>query len=178
MSNLRGEPADRPLENPGHHASDAGVTVPADTFRGDGEPTDPQPELPRTLRSLAIRTDYSDQALWDGFRAALTALDDDLEPGSYLHVLDDHAFRTLSAVEIEAFARGNEDHPYLMLFDREAMTSPEHLVLVLDLSEEPGSTFRVPASDLATVEANLFLANMDFSDFVEAADENNIYRAP
>ncbi|MGW3152486.1 DUF6924 domain-containing protein [Streptomyces sp. NPDC001177] len=187
MTGNQHEPIDDGREAHGRHLRDDGVTrhevfqhgahdTAEHASRADGALTATGRELPRTVRSLAIRTDFSSQETWQELRAALLPLDDLEEPGAYLHILEYPAFGGLTSSNFTSLA-GEDEHPaYLILFDREAMTSPEHLVLVLDLQDEPGRTIRVPARHLAAVEANLFLANMDFGDFADAADEKGVYR--
>ncbi|MFJ7078571.1 DUF6924 domain-containing protein [Streptomyces sp. NPDC098781] len=177
MTNEQERPDDS--EGGSHHAaagnqSGAGVEP---TSVADQSPATVTPStservilLPPTARSLAIRTDFSDQATWNKLRLALVAVNDDEEPGSFLHILEDPVYHDLTAAEIVSSGRNDGDHGYVILLDRESMTCPEHPVLLLDLDEEPSRTFRVAAPHLSTVEANLLLANMDFADFADAAE--------
>ena len=64
----------------------------------------------------------------------------------------------------------------LHIIDGECLRNPEHPILVLDLMDEPGRTFRVVPSELWSVENNLSLANMDFSDFADTAGADHIFR--
>ena len=56
------------------------------------------------------------------------------------------------------------------------MTDVERPLLAVDLTREPGRTFRVPPRWDADVSANLTIANMDFAEFADAADESGTYR--
>jgi len=50
-------------------------------------------------------------------------------------------------------------------------------LLVVDLADEPGRTFRNPARWYFDISANLCLANLDFADFANSADaKGGIYR--
>jgi hypothetical protein len=60
--------------------------------------------------------------------------------------------------------------------DQMALTNPEHPILVVDLQDEPGRTFRVIPLALGEVENNLSIANMGFDEFAEATDESGIFR--
>jgi len=60
--------------------------------------------------------------------------------------------------------------------DRVALTDPEHPILVVDLMDQPGRTFRVIPSEAWGVENNLSIANMGFEEFAEAADEDGVFR--
>nr|WP_089013655.1 hypothetical protein [Micromonospora inositola] len=56
------------------------------------------------------------------------------------------------------------------------MADDEHPLLAVDLYDEPGRTFRVPPRWYAEVSANMSIANMDFADFADAADESGTFR--
>jgi len=56
------------------------------------------------------------------------------------------------------------------------MTDEEHPVLVLDSFNPEVKTFRVIPSEAWGVENNLSLANMDYSEFADAADPNGVFR--
>ena len=49
-------------------------------------------------------------------------------------------------------------------------------MLVIDLADQPGRTFRVIPSEMWSVENNLSLANMDFDEFADAVDAAGIFR--
>jgi hypothetical protein len=70
----------------------------------------------------------------------------------------------------------DSQRPFVFLVDSEAVSQPDHAVLVVDLSEEPGRTFRVIPSEAWGVENNLRLANMDFADFADAVDDSGVFR--
>jgi hypothetical protein len=57
-----------------------------------------------------------------------------------------------------------------------SLTHPEHPILVVDLFDEPGRTFRVVPSEMWSVENNLSIANMGFEDFVGAVDRDGVFR--
>jgi hypothetical protein len=76
----------------------------------------------------------------------------------------------------EAAADKDEKIIYLFLADATTMTDPEHLLLAVDLSDEPGRTFRVPARWFPDISANLSIANADFADFADAVDGSGTFR--
>lgn len=55
-----------------------------------------------------------------------------------------------------------------------ALTDPESPILVVDLSHEPGRTFRVIPGEIWGVENNLSIANMDFEEFADSANGSAI----
>jgi hypothetical protein len=97
--------------------------------------------LPATDHALVVRTDFSNGSAWArirnemetpvaGFRATLS-------------FLSDPAFEGLRADELTALARRGPYRTYLFAVDQETVGDPEHPILVLDLADEPGRTFRV-----------------------------------
>ncbi|WP_327280749.1 DUF6924 domain-containing protein [Streptomyces sp. NBC_01205] len=132
----------------------------------------PQPD---DLTSLVLRTDFGDHGAWDAVRTALDAA------GEYRHAtyVSDVRF---DAVDVQALldeeAAAEEDDRIIDVFlaDATTMEEPGHPLLAVDLSDEPGRTFRVPAQWFPDVSANLSIANMDFADFADAADESGTFR--
>ncbi|MFJ4772255.1 DUF6924 domain-containing protein [Streptomyces uncialis] len=64
-----------------------------------------------------------------------------------------------------------EDHA-----DRTALSDASFPLLAVDLSDEPGRTFRIPAQYMPEVAANLAICNMHFSEFAAGADPSGTYR--
>ena len=60
--------------------------------------------------------------------------------------------------------------------DATAMSAAEHHLLVLDPANPDGQTFRVIPSEAWGVENNLAIANMDYSEFADAADPDGVPR--
>lgn len=61
--------------------------------------------------------------------------------------------------------------------DQAALASPEHAVPLIDLNEEePSPSFRALSREVADIEANLSIANLDFRDFQESAAADGVFR--
>lgn len=132
----------------------------------------PQPD---DLASLVLRTDFSDERAWDAVRAALDAAGDH----SLATYVSDRRFSVVDVralAEEEAVAEEDDQIIYVFLADATTMEDPAHPLLAVDLADEPGRTFRVPARWFPDVSANLSIANMDFAEFADAADESGTYR--
>jgi hypothetical protein len=138
-------------------------------------------ELPDD-ESLLIRTDFSDDDAWravreaacapnpDGFQADLGFVDD--------RQLDGASVQTLLTVV---------DRGYFFVADTRTIADPEHPILVVN-NEAPfddddpeftvprGATFHVIPSHLVDPESNLRIANMDFVEFADAADDDGVFR--
>jgi len=49
-------------------------------------------------------------------------------------------------------------------------------VLVVDLYDEPGRSFRVVPQEAWSVENNLSISNMDFEEFADSVDADGVFR--
>lgn len=132
----------------------------------------PQPD---DLTSLVLRTDFGDDDAWDAVRAALDEAGD--------HSLATYASEPrFAGVEVRVLldeeAAADEDHRVIHLFlaDATTMKDPARPLLAVDLWDEPGRTFRVPARWFPDVSANLSIANMDFAEFADSVDGSGTYR--
>ena len=67
-------------------------------------------------------------------------------------------------------------HHVIFVVDRETITRSDHPVLVVDLYEQPGRTFRVIPAAMWSVQNNLSLGNMDWEEFAEWTDPDGIFR--
>lgn len=56
------------------------------------------------------------------------------------------------------------------------MHGGEHTLLIVDVMDEPGRTFRSVPTGIQSVENNRSIANLDFADFVGTVDPDGVYR--
>ncbi|WP_051797136.1 DUF6924 domain-containing protein [Catenuloplanes japonicus] len=130
--------------------------------------------IPPDAQGLLLRIDYTDDAAWDMFRKTLQRHLDDYRT-SMLFV-SDQAYDGLTPGGLVRLAEGDEDLAFAFLADEETINDPEHPVIAVDLSDEPGRAFRVIASELFSVQTNLDLATTDFAAFARAAGRDGVYR--
>ncbi|MCX4508988.1 hypothetical protein OHA27_01455 [Streptomyces sp. NBC_01619] len=126
---------------------------------------------------FVLRTYFGDQPAWEAIQSAVLGADPEGGSG-YVSFVDDPAYRDLIAEQFtELMPQGDDDPTFLLLADKRAMTDKEYPILVLDLYEEGrGRSFRVTASELWSVGANLSIANMDFEEFADAVDGDGVFR--
>jgi len=129
-------------------------------------------KLPDAEQALVVRTDFSDQATWEAVQRDITQLIDGFQ--AYVHFVDDREFSGLSVPELVKAA--GHDRSYVMVVDRTTIESADHPVLVIDLFDEPGRTFRALPSSVQAIENNLSIANMDFEEFARAVGKDGIFR--
>jgi len=131
--------------------------------------------LPKTKHSLVLRTDFSDDAAWEAVCAAIQ------EPNpegfkAYVDCISDPAYAGLTVEQLVALAPKGGDRTFAFLIDRVTLTNPEWPVLVVDLYDEPGRSFRVIPRETWGVENNLSLANMDYYEFADSVDPDGVFR--
>lgn len=133
------------------------------------------PKWPDTDNPVLLRTDFSDEAAW---AALCEAARSPSEEGFQANVdcVSDRSFDGLSVEPVAASARKASGQTFAFIADRLTLTDPERPVLVVDLSHEPGRTFRVIPSQLWAVENNLSLANMDYAEFADHVDPDGVFR--
>ncbi|MBY8881893.1 DUF6924 domain-containing protein [Actinacidiphila acidipaludis] len=132
---------------------------------------------PKDLTSTILRTDFRDEAAWSAVRAAIAAAD-----GSpHATYVSDPRFTDVSIqalIDEEDAADEDDKLTYVFLADAITMTDASSPLLAVDLYDEPGRTFRVPADRYAEISANLSIANSDFADFADEADASGPGAAP
>lgn len=135
-----------------------------------------QPTLPDYDFSLVIRTDFTDDSAWERICRLLQEPQTTYGFQASVECLSDRSCAGLQPQDVRSVLPADSQRPFVFLVDAEAMFQPDHAVLVVDLSEEPGRTFRVVPSEAWAVENNLRLANSDFAEFAEAVDDSGVYR--
>lgn len=131
-------------------------------------------QLPKTENPLVLRTDFSDQSAWERICAAIREPVDDFR--AYVEFVDDVAYRNMTKEQLLQLVPIDYPHSFLILVDQTATSLPEFPLLIVDLYEEPGREFRAIPSQIQGIENNLSIANMDFREFADSADENGVFR--
>jgi hypothetical protein len=135
-------------------------------------------QLPKTINPVVLRTDFEGQQAWS---TICTLIQEPVpSPGYMFHAhvefLEDREFRGLSKEELLARLPRDYNHSFLFVVDHAATTHAEFPILVVDLRREPGRSFRAIPSAIQAIENNLSIANMDFFEFANAVDEDEIFR--
>lgn len=130
--------------------------------------------LPESTNALVLRTDFSDDDTWESLCAAIEAPQGDFR--AYVDCVSDERFDQINVEELLELHRRSNYRSYLFVVDHTTLTDPDRPILVVDLLIEPGRRFRVVPSEMWSVENNLSLANLDFADFADSADNDGIFR--
>ena len=132
-------------------------------------------QLLPTENTLLLRADFTDDSAWESL---CEAIDQPNEDGfkAYVERVSDPVYDGLTVEQLVALAPKGGDHSFAFVADRTTFTNPEQPVLVVDLYDEPGRTFRVIPREMWGVENNLSIANMDYYEFADNADADGVFR--
>ena len=130
--------------------------------------------IPNSDQSLVLRTDFSDEATWKAVCSAIEKPVGDFK--AYVDFIDDREYEGLTPDQLLKLVPDDTYHSFVFIVDKVTLSQEEHPVLVVDLSEEPGRTFRVIPSEAWGIQNNLSIANMGFSEFADNADEDGVFR--
>ena len=134
--------------------------------------------LPDIEDTLLLRTDFSDDTAWTSLCDAVQKPNED-GFRAYVACVNDPAYDGLTVEQLIALKpKGCEcgEHTFALVADRTTFSNSDRPVLVVDLYDEPGRSFRVIPRELCGVENNLSLANMDFADFADNVSSDGVFR--
>jgi hypothetical protein len=136
----------------------------------------PMTPLPHGQVALVVRTDFSDDGVWEAIGAAILQLTEE-GFGAQVDFVDDATYRGVTKEQLLGLVPGGDQRPFFfMIVDEVTVRSPEHPILVVDLWREPGREFRAVPAAVQSVENNLSIANMDFAEFADAVDDDGVFR--
>jgi hypothetical protein len=135
-------------------------------------------QLPITANPLVIRTRFDSQQAWETVCGLIRAPQYFTSDPFYANVdpLDDIDFANLAPEDLVARVPGEFPHSFVLVVDAITVTHPEFPVLVIDLHADRGRSFRAIPSQIQSIENNLSIANMDFSEFADSVDEDGLFR--
>lgn len=134
------------------------------------------PTLPTpSYGSLLVRTDFTSDAAWQQLSDEAQRENEDAFQ-AHFDAISDPEFDHASWESVKAACPDDDDGAsVLFIADSTTLTSPEHPILVVDLVENR-APFRCIPGELWSVENNLNIANMDWEEFADAADEDGVFR--
>jgi|SRR5262245_44254220 len=131
-------------------------------------------KIPLAEHALLIRTDFSDPGAW---QKLLTAVRNPADPFIFdMEIVDDRANADATVEQLVEALPQAYPHSFMVVADSMAISQPEHPLLVVDLYVERGRQFRAVAAEIAPIDNNLSIANMDFEEFAELVDDAGVFR--
>ena len=133
-------------------------------------------QIPKTENALVLRTDFSNQAVWDAICAEIQKPVGIFHFRANVNFLDDEEYSGITKDQLLTLIPANYDHSFIIIVDQTAMSEPDHSLLIVDLYEGSGNEFRAIPAQVQGIENNLSIANMDFEEFADSVDEDGIFR--
>ncbi|MGO4458098.1 hypothetical protein AB4039_12445 [Streptomyces sp. M-16] len=129
------------------------------------------------MATLLVRTDFAHPRAWQELCETVQAPSTD----GFLAdtaTIDDTAYRGLPPEQILQRLPTRPQDRLLAVADTTTCATAGRPVLVIDLLRplRPLRSLRVLATELWSIDNNLTLGNMDYHEFLNAADENGIFR--
>jgi len=137
--------------------------------------------------SPVIRSDFSNQTAWDALRARIATPSED-EFLANVEYIEDPAYEGITPDQVHALFADDSTHAIAIVADTTTMNHSESPLLVIDLLKTATEIrvashdlkrvkeLRVIPSELWAIENNLSWSNMSFSEFVDSADDDGIFR--
>ena len=131
-------------------------------------------KIPLSEHALLVRTDFSDPSTW---QKLITAVRTPADPFIFnMEIVDDRANSDATVEQLVKALPEAYPHSFMVVADSIAISQPEHPLLVVDLYGERGRQFRAVAAQIAPIDNNLSIANMDFEEFAELVDDAGVFR--
>lgn len=129
-------------------------------------------EIEEIESPVLIRTDFSDDKVWEEICAAVQEPRDPFFPNT--EMIDNREYEGASKEGVLQLLGETYLHGFAFVADEATIKEKDHPVLVLDLEE--GDEFRAVPSEIAAIENNLSIGNMGFEEFAEGVGEDGIFR--
>jgi hypothetical protein len=133
--------------------------------------------LPRTENPLILRTDFSDDAVWQTICTEVQKPVGIFRFRANVEFLDDGAFKDLTKEQTLKLVPNDYNHNFIVIVDQMAVSHPDHPLLIVNLLDGAGNEFRAIPSTIQAIENNLSIANMDFEEFAESVADDGIFRS-
>lgn len=133
-------------------------------------------QIPQTENALILRTDFSNQAIWEAIYREIQKPVGIFRFRANVDFLDGAEYAGITRQQLLELIPQNYNHTFIVIVDQMAISHPDHPLLIVDLYEGSGNEFRAIPSQIQGIENNLSIANMDFEEFAEAVDEDGIFR--
>jgi hypothetical protein len=133
-------------------------------------------EIPQTENALVLRTDFSDQTIWEQVCDVIREPVGEFQFLAYVQYLDDIQYADITKDQLLELIPKTYNYSFIIVVDKTAIVHSEHPLLIVDLGEKSGREFRAIPSQIQGIENNLSIANMDFEEFADSVDEDGVFR--
>ncbi|MEO8050934.1 MAG: hypothetical protein ABI833_11005 [Acidobacteriota bacterium] len=124
-----------------------------------------------------IRAHLESRGAWEAIYGLIRAPQYLTSEPFYANVdlLDDCEFQNLSADDLLLRVPSDYPHSFLLAVGQLTVTHSEFPVLIIALKADRGRSFRAIPSQIQGIENNLSIANMDYFEFADCADDDGIF---
>ena len=131
-----------------------------------------------TENPAVIRTDFDNREAWRTICDLICAPVHEGENTFYAYVdfVEDSQYRNQPVADLLRTLPKDYKHSFLFVVDGETISGADFPILVVDLLESPGRTFRTTPAQVQGIENNLSIANMGFDEFADAVDRDGVFR--
>lgn len=132
--------------------------------------------LPDTQNPTVLRTDFSDDQAWSRLCSLIASPIGRDGFLAYVTFVSDSGFAEVTAEKLAAHRPEGYPHSFIIMADATTFADPEQSLLVVDLLDKPGRTFRSLPTRIQAIENNLSLGNMGFEEFAGDANAGGVFR--
>ena len=115
-----------------------------------------------------LRTDFTDDEAWEALLA-------EVDKG-WVTPLADPSHRDLSVSELMALVPDGSAYRVLVVADRVTFSSDERTLLLIDVREEPGRTFRAVPDACESAVGLMTIGHRFFDDYLDLLPASGVYR--
>lgn len=153
--------------------------------------------IPNTNNSPLIRSDFSDDAVWQAICSDLRKVDPVLRqalemmkamnpkmsehvedhglPPLFVDIIDDPQYAGATTEQLLELVPPNTNRSCMYIVDRITISNPDHPVLVVDLQQR-GRSFRAIPEEIQPIDNNLSIANMSWEEFADNVQQDGVFR--
>jgi hypothetical protein len=134
-----------------------------------------QPKLPASDYSLVIRTDFTNESVWQLVCKEIQAPQTIDQFQAMAECLSDEICLGLTPDAVCPLIADISERAFVFIVNSRTISDVDHPVLVVD-TQDPSRSFRVIPAAAWAVENNLRLANMGFDEFETTVDADGVFR--
>ncbi len=132
--------------------------------------------IPDTEDPIVLRTDFTDDQAWSRLCGLISSPISTYGYLARVGFVDDPSFAGVTPEALRASIPASHRHGFIVIADHTTFSESEQPLLLMDLIDEPGRTFRAPPTRIQTIENNLSIGNMGFADFADAVEKDGVFR--
>src|SRR5262245_27230345 len=105
-------------------------------------------QIPKTVNALVLRTDFSNQAIWDEICRIIREPVGDWHFLANVNFSDDIEYADITKAQLLGLIPKAYNHTFIIVVDRTAISHPDHPLLFVDWYERTGHEFRAVPSEI------------------------------